>query len=289
MKHAILCLASYGREALVAWLQQFPTNYNIDIYIHMDGQCVEDGVMLEELQAINPHVKFAKHALVCKRFSSNMSAAMMLLASVAVKHHYDYYHYMSESCWMLKPWKVFNQVFANANGKSFIDFQKSNKMTAWSTWFVFQNKRIDKSFYKASQWFSMSSYIAERLTSQQSFNLFGKYVKKRSDGDIRLIRVAFDECIIQTIIIRNILDDDPQMINKYVIKDNLRYINWEQTHSSPRVLKLSESKDPEFKYDMNYIDNYALIGRKIDYKDPDSLNFILDVVSRKNKELQQWS
>lgn len=276
MRHAILCLASYGRDSLKAWLMQFPTDSDICFYIHIDHTCVDDRITLSELQEINPNVMVVEHHYESRRFSFAMVDAMVWLLQTAYNGgQYDYFHFMSESCWLIKPMWMFKQRFEQANDKSFMFYQSPKNFRFYSP--------ICRPLYKTSQWMSLHRNLVADLLSKEHLDKIELYRKLIKQRQCRIFYGAWDEVILQTIIRRDICHDNTQEIASRIINDSLRYINWFHAHGRPRILTLSDCKSPEYKYDQQAINN-ALIVRKIDYKNDDSIAFVHDQLNKYNVE-----
>ena len=101
MKHAILLLSSYGVDYLNNFLYQFKNDTRFDIYIHLEGKSLFDFKNGETI--INSNIKYCNNIHQSKRFSIGMVDAMYDIMSIAnSKYNYDFYHFFSESCYLVK-------------------------------------------------------------------------------------------------------------------------------------------------------------------------------------------
>lgn len=275
MRHLIACMSSYGKENLESWLRQFPIDDDLHFIIHIDGKTLDSDVDIWSLKNINPNVDEVFHILNCKRFSSDMAKVMFELMRKCWEGKYDYFHLMSESCWLIKPIDEFKKSFENSDMKSFMTFWNDRNGGFWIARWL---KKVN--WYKASQWMSLSKKLLDLIFSNDKYY---DILKKMADdynnkNEFYLHCIAFDEFAIQNIILKYALKDDKSLIDDYIVNDNLRYINWNcpTLHpASPLVLKQSDYEDPENK--RGYQDeeiSKCVIARKIDFKDPDSMAFV---------------
>ena len=101
MKHAILVLSSYGTEYLNNFLIQFKNDDRFDIFVHYDRKTKKD--IKNKKEVLKANIKYLANKYKSKRFSAEMVKAMILLLSNANKvYDYDYYHFFSESCYLVK-------------------------------------------------------------------------------------------------------------------------------------------------------------------------------------------
>ena len=258
MKHAILVLSSYGVDYLNNFLKQFNNDNRFDIYIHIDGKAKID--IDNNKTIIKSNIKFYGHYFECKRFSMEMGDAMYKLLSIANSNYeYDYYHFMSETCYFADPLDDFYNFFVINSPNSYVNFLLSDE-------FLFNNKPYI--LYKGSQWMSIHKNIANQLSN--STNLYFKYKEDIKKGMISLGKKAFDEFIFQNLIIIDICKRKPQ--NCKVYNNNLRFIRWHSrtNKSSPNFLNIDNISEEEIKY----IKLHSFIIRKINYKDPKAMELI---------------
>lgn len=275
MRHLIGCMSSYGRESLESWLRQFPIDDDLHFIIHIDAKSREDGVNVKVLRRINPNVDEVFNFCHCKRFSSDMAKVMFELMRKCWERKYDYFHLMSESCWLIKPVDMFKKTFEESGQKSFMQFYKDKP--DYNFWIA---KYMDdsKNWYKSSQWISLSRKLLDLIFINDEFEkiLYKICYDFETNNQLYLYRIAFDEFAIQNVILKYVLNDDNDLFNEYFVRDSLRYVNWGLMNTgSPRVLLQSEYDDPnnKFKYWKEKIAK-CLIARKIDCKNRDSLAFV---------------
>lgn len=283
MKHAILILSSYGYDYLCNMLKQFNNDNDFEIYIHIDNKTLYDmnsmgytnDNYIDLLKNEFNNIKLVYHKYICKRFSYNMVLGMYDLLLKSYNQSISYYHYMSDSCYLTHSLQYFKNFFNNTE-KSFIEYYEMPT--------YLYNNEIQ---YKGSQWMSLNKYIVEKIIDNDNISniiqiLRNEFIifcnnmrqhminKKEINSNLNITSGAVDEFVFQYIILKDILNNDKSLIEKYICNDNLRYINWNNCTTSPKILKYSEYND----YDINYIKEKSLICRKIDYKNTDSLKFI---------------
>ena len=121
MKHAILLLSSYGIDYLNNFLAQFNNDKRFDIYIHLDGKSKMD--VDNHSKIIISNIKYLGHIKNPKRFSIEMVDVMYELLIIANKaHYYDYYHFLSESCYLVKSLNKFYNFFVKNNLNSYLEY-----------------------------------------------------------------------------------------------------------------------------------------------------------------------
>ena len=212
MKHAILLLSSYGISYMNNVLSQFSNDERFDIYIHIDGKTKID---IENNKTITrAKIKYIKHLFSSKRFSTKMVDAMLELLIIAYKKdNYDYFHYFSDSCYLIETLDDFYQFFIKNNNQSYIKYHLEK-------YFLYKGKSFK--LYKGSQWMSLHNNIVKKLLD--NINIFHKYKEALKNKMIKLVKGAPDEFIIQHIIVNDICKRKPQEYN--IINNNLRFIRW---------------------------------------------------------------
>ena len=264
MKHAILLLSSYGVDYLNNFLVQFKNDSRFDIYIHLEGKSQIDYENGETI--INSNIKYCKHIHQSKRFSIGMVDAMYDIMSIAnTNYNYDFYHFFSESCYLVKSLDYFYKYFERNKIYSYIRHFLHNN-------FLYNNQSF--LLYKGSQWMSINNDIMKKLIKRK--NLFIKYKKEIENGIIKIVGGAPDEFIIQHIIIRDICKG--LSLDKCNVKNtNLRFIRWSNCSKEycPNLLDISNVSEEE----LNYIINNYLVIRKINYKNPKAIELINKIKS----------
>jgi hypothetical protein len=121
MKHAILLLSSYGINYLNNVLSQFNNDKRFDIYIHIDDKTKID--IDNNKKLTKSRIKYIKHLSNSKKYSFEMVDVMLKLLIIAnKKDNYDYFHYFSDSCYLIKTLDEFYQFFITNNNKSYVDY-----------------------------------------------------------------------------------------------------------------------------------------------------------------------
>ena len=261
MKHAILLLSSYGINYMNNVLSQFNNDKRFDIFIHIDRKSKID---IENNKTITKsRIKYINHLYKSKRFSITMVDVMLELLNIANKtDKYDYFHYFSDSCYLIKTLDEFYQFFIKNNNKSFMNYFLTNH-------FLYKNQAFI--LYKGSQWMSLHSNLVHKLLD--NINLIHKYKKAIKNNLIKKLRGAFDELIIQNIIIKDICKRKPQEYN--IINNNLRFIRWRKCKEiyCPNYLDIDNVSEKEIK---NIKKKNYLAIRKINYIN----NKAIDLVNR---------
>jgi hypothetical protein len=263
MKHAILVLSSYGVDYLNNFLYQFNNDSRFDIYIHLEGKSLDDFEKGETI--LKSNIKYCNHIHNSKSFSIEMVDAMYDIMSIAsLKYNYDFYHFFSESCYLVKSLDYIYNFFAK------------NKLYSYVSHFLKNNYLYDNQthvLYKGSQWMSLNNDIVKKLLKRK--DLFIKYKKEIKKGIIKIINGAFDEFFFQHIIIKDICKETPKKCN--VKKNNLRFIRWRNCNNTycPNYLDISNVSEEE----INYIRKNCLIIRKINYKNPKAIELINKIKS----------
>jgi hypothetical protein len=258
MKHAILSLPSYGINYMNNILSQFGNDKRFDIFIHIDGKSKFD--IENNKTKTKSRIKYIKHLFNSKRYSVRMVDVMIELLKIANKtDKYDYFHYFSDSCYLIKTLDEFYQFFFQNNNKSYIAYYLTDR-------FLYKNKPFI--LYKGSQWMSLHSNIVIKLLD--NINLIHKYKKAIKDKTIKILSGAIDELIIQNIIINDICKRKPQENN--IINNNLRFTRWRcKKVYCPNYLDIDNVSEKEIETIKKQ--NYLSI-RKIDYKNYKAIDLV---------------
>ena len=258
MKHAILLLSSYGISYMNNILSQFNNDKRFDIYIHIDGKTKID---IENNKTITrAKIKYIKHLFRAKKYSTEMVDAMFELLIIANKtDNYDYFHYFSDTCYLIKTLDEFYQFFIQNNNKSYIGYHLAQ-------YFLYKGQSFI--LYKGSQWMSLHYNIVHKLLD--NINLFHKYKEALKNNTIKIVFGAPDEFIIQHTIVNDICEGKPEKYN--VINNSLRFVRWKcKRVYCPNYLDIDNVSEEEIKY---IIKNNYLIIRKIDYKKYKAIDLI---------------
>ena len=175
MKHAILVLSSYGLDYLNNFLYQFNNDSRFDIYIHLAGKSQIDFEKGETI--LNSNIKYFNYIHNSIRFSVEMVDAMYDIMSIAnSKYNYDFYHFFSESCYLVKSLDyIYGYFFNNKLNSHVYHFLQNN--------FLYNNQ--SNLLYKGSQWMSLNDEIVKKLLKRK--DLFIKYKKEIKKGNIKII------------------------------------------------------------------------------------------------------
>ena len=225
-------------------------------YIHLDGKTKNDIDNGKEI--IHSNIKYSNHLYKSKRFSFEMVKVMYELLYKASKHEkYNYYHFFSDNCYLVKSLNDFYHFFKGNN--SYLSYHLNN--------FSYYHN-LSNIIYKGSQWMTLHKNIVNELLNYKY--LLTKYEEEINNGTITISHGAYDEHIIHTIIIRDICEGNPKKYN--VENKNFRYIRWHNCSKEycPNFLNIDNVKEKE----INNIKNNFLIIRKINYKDPKSLELL---------------
>lgn len=259
MKHAILLLSSYGIDYLNNFLEQFNNDNRFDIYINIDGKTKID--LDNNKTIIKSNIKYYNNSFESKRFSLELGDAMYELLSIANKNYdYDYYHFMSESCYFTDSLDDFYNFFVTNNLNSYINYYTDN---------MFLINSISKYLFKGSQWMSIHKNIVNKLLLMK--DLYNVYRKQVENGTILLHFGAYDEFILQNLIITEICQRKPQ--NCKIYNNNLRFVRWYCERSNICVadyLNIDNVSEEEIKY----IKLHSFIIRKINYTDSKAMKLI---------------
>jgi hypothetical protein len=182
-----------------------------------------------------------------------------LLITAKKTDNYYYYHFLSDSCYLVKTLDEFYEFFVKNNNKTFMNYYL-DKYT------LYKNKSFI--LYKGSQWMSLHSNIVHKLLD--NINLFHKYKEEIKNKTIIIEYGAPDELIIQNIIIHDICKGKPSKYN--IINNNLRFIRWKNCKKvfCPNYLDIDNVSKEEIK---NIKKNYLTI-RKINYKNYKAIDLI---------------
>ena len=258
MKHAILVLSSYGLDYLNNFLYQFNNDSRFDIYIHISGKSLID--FKNGGSILKSNIKYVNNIHNSKRFSIEMVDAMYDIMSIAnSNYNYDFYHFFSESCYLVKSLDYFYNFFFNNKLNSYVEHYLYNN-------YLYNNQSF--LLYKGSQWMSLNHEIVKKILKRK--DLFIKYKKEIKKGIIKIIYGAPDEFIFQHIIVKDICNDTIKKCN--IINNNLRFIRWCncEKENCPNFLNVSNVSHREIN---NIRLNYLVI-RKINYKDPKAIELI---------------
>ena len=143
-----------------------------------------------------------------------VEAMLELLITANKTDNYDYFHYFSDSCYLIKTLDEFYEFFVLNRNKSYIYYFLSTKN------YLYKNQSFK--FYQGSQWMSLHSNIVHKLLD--NINLFHKYKEEINKKTIQILFGAPDEFIFQHIIVNDICKGKPQEYN--IINRNLRFIRW---------------------------------------------------------------
>ena len=259
MKHAILLLSSYGIDFLNNFLSQFNNDYRFDIFIHIDGKSKID--IEDKKTIIESNIKYINHLNKSKKFSVEMVDVMFELLNKASKtDNYDYFHYFSDSCYLIKTLDEFYEFFIRNNNISYMTYHLTR---------FFLCKKCPFKLFKGSQWMSLHRNIVHKLLD--NINMLNMYKEGIKNKTIELLRGAPDEFIIQNLIVNDICKGNP--LKKKVINNNFRFIRWKNCKYNycPNYLDIDNVSQEEIKHIKK---KGFLIIRKINYKNSKAVELI---------------
>lgn len=173
---------------------------------------------------------------------------------------YDYFHYFSDSCYLIKTLDEFYQFFIQNNNKSYMNYYLDEN-------FLYKNQSFI--LYKGSQWMSLHNSIVHKLLGK--LDLLSKYKEAINIDTIKILSGAPDELIFQNIIVNDICKGKPKEYN--IINTNLRLSRWKKCDKEycPNYLDIDNFSEKEIKIAKKY--NYLAI-RKIDYKNYKAIDLV---------------
>lgn len=275
MNHAFLILSSYGIDYLKNVLNQFQQQDNIFFYIHLNGQSLID--FNDNNQCLNKYknIRYCNHYNDSKRFSFDVCFTIHFLFNTAFNDdiNIDYYHLMSESCYLTVTFDKFDQFFNNANNKSFIYCYRQDDIDKY----YIKLNDIKHYIYYGYDWFSIHNNLLKIIFTQYQ-NQINIYHEAYLNNNFKFSG-SLPENVFATIICHDIFKDNKDEMNKYIEFISLRYQNYYDYGNlgcHARTLTLSEFMDEnnKYQYDKDMILNKTLILRKIDYKNNDSIALI---------------
>lgn len=276
MTHAFLILSSYGIDYLIKVLEQFPEKDNLYFYIHLNGNSFSqlNDYTYNEICNAHSNIRYCGHHVNSERFTFDACHAINFLFETAFNDevYIDYYHLISESCYIIVPFNKFEKFFENAEHKSFIWCYKQDIDNYYA---IINN--VKQPIYYGYDWFSLHNDLLSILFNEYGQCIY-KYQHAFMQNNIKYYG-SLPENIFATIICHDIFKDDESEMNKHIVFDSLRYQNYydyNKLGNHARTLTLSEftNENNEFNYDKDKIINNTLILRKIDYKNPDSIALV---------------
>ena len=274
MKHAILILSSYGVDYLVENIKQYSEYQDIfDIFVHVDGKTYED-ILSHSVSGFRQYVgkltemnniKYVGHEYQAKKYSFELLLSEFHLFRRAIETDtYCIYHIVSESCYLYKDKDVFLDFFEKNPDINLIGLETLSGN-------IFDEETGIKNVYKGPQWLSLSHKTLSKAIKK---HLFEKICDDWENGLIDKPdgSGAIDEIVLHTYIMNFIIDDKGK--ETYF---QSRFILWgnydERTNNgSPNTLSTDFLKKG-IKMNEYELKN-SFWCRKIDYKNPESKNFL---------------
>lgn len=259
---AILLLAHKGIEYIDYFCSQFNNDERFNIFIHID---INTKISESDIVYIKSKHNIVKE-IISKHtgtyFGMDLIDAEIELMKLASKNKYNYYHMMSEQCFITTSLDKFYNYFNNSN-KEHLDIQKDKE--GWQIINLEKNYR-----YAGSQWWSLTNdcvlWILDKLNTTNYYNDFKTELEKYNNG--RKIRIiAADETFFTNIVM--VYEND------FIFYNNKRYydftwplIDW--SHPHPLIIEKLD------KYISEGILN-SIIIRKIDFTDKECL-YLLEYI-----------
>lgn len=274
MKHAILILSSYGMDYLVENIKQYSEYQDIfDIFVHVDGKTYED-ILSHSVSGFRQYVgkltemnniKYVGHEYQAKRYSFELLLSEFHLFRRAIETDtYCMYHIVSESCYLYKDKDIFLDFFKENPDTNLIGLEMLSEN-------IFDEKTGIKNVYKGPQWLSLSHKILSKIIKKHLFericNDWENGLISKPDGS-----GAIDEIVLHTYIVNFIIDDMEKETHFHS-----RFILWgdygEKTNNgSPNTLSTDFLKKGIEMSEYELKNSFWC--RKIDYKNPESKNFL---------------
>lgn len=277
MKHAILILSSYGVDYLVENIKQYSEYQDIfDIFVHVDGKTYED-ILSHSVSGFRQYVgkltemnniKYVGHEYQAKRYSFELLLSEFHLFRRAIETDtYCMYHIVSESCYLYKDIYVFLDFFEKNPDINLIGLETLSEN-------FFDEETGIKKVYKGPQWLSLSHKILSKIMNEKLFDrIYNDWNMGMIKKSTEIHGGAIDEIVLHTYLLNFIFDDE----EKNNIHYHSRFILWgdygERTNNgTPNTLSTDflkkgiKMKEYELKN--------SFWCRKIDYKKPESKNFL---------------
>ena len=274
MKHAILILSSYGVDYLVENIKQYSEYQDIfDIFVHVDGKTYED-ILSHSVSGFRQYVgkltemnniKYVGHEYQAKRYSFELLLSEFHLFRRAIESDtYCMYHIVSESCYLYKDKDIFLDFFKENPDTNLIGLEILSEN-------IFDKKTGIKNVYKGPQWMSLSHKTLSKIIKK---HLFERICNDWENGLIGKpdCSGAIDEIVLHTYITNFIIDDMEKETHFHS-----RFILWgdygERTNNgSPNTLSTDFLKKGIEMSEYELKNSFWC--RKIDYKNPESKNFL---------------
>lgn len=258
MKQAILLLAHKGIDYIDYFCSQFNNDERFNIYIHIDINTIISEEKLNHIKSKYPIIKSIISKHTGTYFGMDLVDAEIELMKIASKNNYNYYHLMSEQCFIATSLDKFYNYFNNSN-KEHLDIQKDN---SWHIINVWKNYR-----YTGSQWWSLTNncvvWILNKLKTTNYYNDFKYELEKYNYGRKNRI-IAADETFFTNIVM--VYEND------FTFDTNKRYYDFtwpliDSSHPHPLVIEKNDIYISE-----GILNNFII--RKIDYKNKDCLKLL---------------
>ena len=267
MKQAILLLAHKGIEYIDYFCSQFNNDERFNIFIHID---INTKISESDIVYIKSKHNIVKE-IISKHtgtyFGMDLIDAEIELMKLASKNNYNYYHMMSEQCFISTSLDKFYNYFNNSN-KEYIDIQ--NDKEGWKI------INLEKNYiYSGSQWWSLTNdcvlWILDKLNTTNYYNDFKSEIENYNNGRI-YHTVAPDETFFTNIVM--VYEND------FIFDTNKRYYDFtypliDRSHPHPLTI---EKLDIYISEDI--LNNFII--RKIDYRNEDCLK-LLEYIQNINK------
>lgn len=252
MKFAFLIMAHNHYEQLILLLKQLDRQ-NADIYLHIDAKSkIKTSDFNNILKNANLYV-YKKFKVYWGDLSQ--TKCQLYLLNEALKSKHDYYHLLSGSDLLIKPYTDLEKFFCDNYGYEFVHFEsfdytskESLKYYHFFTWLISRikiqfirnilwkldaaciymqkNIGINRKLYTGANWYSISSNLAE------NFNLHSKKMIRKM-----VFSNNSDECILQTYIKK--FDNNYKLYgNSEEYTSIIRAIDW--TRGKPYIWKLDD-------------------------------------------------
>ena len=256
-KDAYLIMSHKIDMTLLTLLRMLDSPMN-DIYIHMDKKCKVQNINESIPKLIYSNIIFTERTSVAWGGFSQINAELILIKEATKNNSYRYYHLISGEDLPLKTAEYIYNFFDKNKGKHYIRFSKKFEGGyRVRYWYLFQecigrkrncywlinkiliilqkvvgvNRNKDVTFFKGTNWFSITDDLARYVLSQED------WIKKT-------FKYTFmcDEVFLHTIV-QNSHFKDTLFYNKpdNSLKSIMRVIDWER--GKPYIFRSEDYED----------------------------------------------
>lgn len=308
MRHAFLIIAHSNWKQVAAFVSAIDTD-RCDFFIHVNKNvCLpEETIKMVEQSATKSKVYFTKRIPVIWGGAGICEASILLLEEAYERHKYDYYHLMTGTDLLVKPFEQFDSFFElNVYNNESEGEYKTNYISYGTPSKKMMSRLAYYNFF-VSQWRNSNKYIRKLATMTNSLlceiqNIIGINRVKKQDFDIycgsswwsisnefslyyikaakEFMRIfgsktfAIDEFCPQTVVVNSKFKRS-LYLNPSGIAKNLRLLDFERGngYGSPHIWTIEDKNE--------VLETGNLIGRKFDSEiDVDIVKIVLNMIHR---------